>query len=110
MEDEKITQAIKRGLPFELAEDFRSRYANNVFYETSVFDIKLDFGEVMQLPGQDPYIEQHTSITLSWLEAKLAVLFLAVNVATQEKRFGTIPIPEGLIPSYFQKSAEEGKL
>ena len=109
MPDEKPHEPIKK-IKYKRAEDFVSAYSNNIFYETSVFDIKLTFGELFQPPEEEPFIEQHTSIAMSWLEAKVAALFFAVNVASHEKKFGIMPIPDGILPPFFQKSAEEGKL
>jgi len=45
---------------------------------------------------------------MSWLEAKLAVLFLAVNVAAHEKKFGVVAIPDQILPPFIQ--GEEAKL
>src|SRR5436190_23267281 len=103
MPDEISTEA-KQAPPHQRSEDYRSRYANHVYYETSVFDIKSTFGEILQVPGQKGVaaIEQHTAITTSWLEAKLAVIFMALNVAAHEKKFGVVSIPAGVLPSSFQ--------
>jgi len=107
MPDEK-TADEKKIIPYQHSSDFRLRYANNVFYETTLFDIKTTFGELVQSPGKETFVEQHSAITMSWLEAKLAVIFLAINVATHEKKFGTVSIPEGVMPPVFK--GEEAKL
>ena len=77
MPEEKSEETIKIADQFTRAQEFLARYANNVNYETSVFDLKIVFGELVQPLGKKAFIEQHTSVTLSWLEAKIAALFLA---------------------------------
>jgi hypothetical protein len=68
------------------------------------------FGDIVQFPNAQPFVEQHTAVTLSWREAKIAALFLAMNVATHENQFGALDIPEGILPPNFQRTVEEGKL
>jgi hypothetical protein len=75
-----------------------------------VFDVKMVFGELIQFPNAQPFIEQHTAVTLSWREAKIAALFLVMNVAMHENKFGALDIPDGILPSDFQRTAEEAKL
>jgi hypothetical protein len=110
MPDEMPDDAIKPITKFERSEDFASRYANHVYFATSVFDIRVMFGEILQFPDIPPFVNQHTSMTLSWREAKIAALFLAMNVAMHENKFGTLDIPDGILPPKFQRTAEEGKL
>jgi hypothetical protein len=104
MPDEKPTS--DQTMQFKRAEDFVSAYANNVFFETSVFDIKLTFGELCQPYKEQPYIEQHTSISLPWLQAKIACLLWAINIAAHEKKYGIITIPEGVLPLSLLKGDE----
>lgn len=111
MPDEKLDSAVIKPITkFEQSEDFISRYANHVYFYTSVFDIRTIFGEIVQFPDGSPKIEQHTSVTLSWRQAKITALFLAMNVAMHENKFGALDIPDGILPPTFQRSPEEGKL
>jgi hypothetical protein len=111
MPDEKPNDVSKIVVTkFEQSDNFASSYANNVFFSTSIFDIKMVFGDIVQFPNAQPYVEQHTAITLSWREAKIAALFLAMNVAMHENQFGALDIPAGILPANFQRTAEEGKL
>ena len=103
MPDEKTPSEITQ---FKRAEDFVSAYANNVFFETSVFDIKLTFGELCQPFKEKPFIEQHTSISLPWLQAKIACLLWAINITAHERKHGIIPIPEGILPTSLVKEDE----
>lgn len=112
MSDEKpkADAGPKSVTKFEQSEDFASGYANNVFFATSIFDLKMIFGDIVQFPNAEPFVEQHTAITLSWREAKIAALFLTMNVAVHENQFGALDIPEGIMPPNFQRTVEEGKL
>ena len=47
-----------------------------------------------------PYIEQRASVTMSWLEAKLAGIFFLVNIMIHEQSYGTIPIPRPVLPPF----------
>lgn len=109
MPDEKPSDS-KPVTRFERSDDFSASYANNVFFATSVFDIKMIFGDIVQFPNDQPFVEQHTAITLSWREAKIAALFLAMNIAMHENKFGALDVPEGILPPSFQRTPEEGKL
>jgi hypothetical protein len=78
-------------------EDFASLYANHVWYELSVWDLKLIFGETDQLQGPGTIV-QHTSVSVSWLQAKLMAYFLQVNLAIYENQNGPIRIPNAVLP------------
>lgn len=111
MPDEKPNPEVSKPIAkIEQSANFAAKYANNVFYATSVFDVKMVFGELIQFPNTQPFIEQHTAVTLSWREAKIAALFLVMNIAMHENKFGALDIPDGILPSDFQRTAEEGKL
>lgn len=82
--------------------DFISRYANNIQLEGSAFDLKLIFGLLDQsgvARGGSLAVDQHTSISLSWPEAKLLIFFLRLHVAGHEKENGKIKIPIGALPA-----------
>ena len=75
-----------------LSED----YANNTAFEATVWDLKLIFGEWSQRTGS---VEWHTSITVSWAQAKLLNHFLAVNIAAHEIVNGKIRVPDSALPA-----------
>ena len=82
---------------FRRSKEICQRYANNVQFETTVWDMKIVFGEVDQFA--DPaVIEQHTTITLSWLEAKIMAYYLVVNLALYQAKHGSIPVPPLVLP------------
>jgi len=82
---------------FRRAEDFSSVYANNLQFELSAWDLKMIFGELDQRGGKVA-VDQHTSVTLSWLQAKLLNFFLEINLAVHELEHGKIKIPKNLLP------------
>ncbi len=84
-------------MEFSRADDFASVYANNVQFELSVWDFKLIFGEIDQRTGKVA-VEQHTSVTLPWLQAKLFQFYLQVNLAVFEVQNGKIKVPKELLP------------
>jgi hypothetical protein len=81
------------------AEDFTSLYANNVHFESSVWDLKLLFGLLDQIKGAgNAMIDQHTAINIPWVQAKLVAYFLTVNVMLHESENGKLEIPTRIIP------------
>ena len=86
---------------FRRSEEFISGYANNIQLEYSAFDLKLIFGLLDQREssaGKPPQIDQHTEINLSWLQAKLLIYFMELNLALYEQANGKIKIPAELLP------------
>ena len=67
---------------FRRGEDFESLYANNVQFESSIWDVKLIFGQFEQAKSE---IEQHTAITLPWSQAKLAAYYFMVNLVLHQE-------------------------
>jgi hypothetical protein len=110
MPDNKLQEAIKVTPDFRRSEGFISTYANNVLFETTVFDVKIVFGQITQPYGDKPFVEQRSAATLSWREAKIAALLLTMNVAMHENLFGALEIPEGNLPEGFQRTPEDRQL
>jgi hypothetical protein len=81
-------------------EEFASRYANHVWYELSEWDMKLIFGQVDQGAGAGGarVVDQHTAITIPWMQAKLMIYFLQINLAIHEGLSGKVGIPKVLFP------------
>jgi hypothetical protein len=88
---------VAPSLRFVREEDFESLYANNVQLEVSVWDLKLIFGELDQ--RTDPAtINQHTSVSIPWIQVKLLSYLLQANMALYENRNGPIRIPPEVVP------------
>jgi hypothetical protein len=79
-------------------EGFESLYANNVHLQPSEWDLKLIFGEIDYDKSGALFVEQHTSITMAWLQAKLLNYFLTLQLGVYEMSHGKIPVPPGVMP------------
>ena len=87
----------KSPLEFRRAtEDFAELYANNVRFESSLWDLKLIFGQNDQSLGPNVVV-QHTAITIPWPQVKVLHLGLGLLLAEQESRIGRIKLMKGLI-------------
>lgn len=91
MADEKLTPA-----PPERSRDFVERYANNVRFETSFWDLKILYG-IFDQSLQPPNAVIHTAMHAPWAQAKLMAYFLYVNVLFHEATSGEIKMP-GQVP------------
>ena len=92
-------QAPPPDLKFERDENFESLYANNVQFESSVWDLQLVFGQLDQSIPKAAVVAQHTAITLPWPQATIAAYYLLINVIVQQSQNGPIQLPERVIPS-----------
>jgi len=82
---------------FGRAEEFASMYANHTQYETSVWDLKLIFGQTDQTRGPQ-FVEQHTAMSVSWIQAKLLAYYITVNLVIHQSQNGNIQVPAVVIP------------
>lgn len=84
-------------LEFKHHENYENWYTNNVQYQQSEWDLKLVFGQLDW--STDHYVvEQHTAITMAWLQARLMLYYLSIQVGVYEMSHGKIPIPAGAMP------------
>lgn len=89
-------------------ENFESLYANNVQFYSTEWDLKMMFGE-LDPRGNEVVVEQHTAIAIPWLQAKLLIYYLLVNVGIYELGHGRIKIPKSLIPPHPPSLTDEEK-
>jgi hypothetical protein len=82
---------------FSRHDNFESLYANNIQFEASEWDLKILFGE-LDLRGGKVAVEQHTAMNIPWVQAKLLLFYLGVQVAINEKINGPIRIPKTVLP------------
>jgi hypothetical protein len=95
MDDKPVIAAPKLEFPEQLFE----AYANNVLYESSVWDLKFVFGQLDQSAGTAPAkVTAHSAITVPWAQAKLIAYWLRVQIEVQEMTIGKIKIPAAVIP------------
>jgi hypothetical protein len=93
---------------FRRASNFSSVYANACHFEPSTFDLKMIFSILDQWGGKFE-IEQHTAVTVSWMEAKLILFFISFHVAAYEAENGKIKIPTSGLPPELPPIPEEFK-
>jgi hypothetical protein len=92
---------------FTRTVDFVSRYANNIRVEPYATDLKVLFGQSTQEPGKE-VIEQHTAITLSWAQVKLAIYYLQVQLVVYEMQTGRpVMIHPVLMPAPFPEKVPD---
>jgi hypothetical protein len=83
---------------FVRVEDFYTDYANNIFLEGSVWDLKLIFGQLDQSTSP-AMTEQRAAITIPWRQAKILNYLLSVHIRAHELDTGLpISVPKGVIP------------
>jgi hypothetical protein len=85
-------------LQLKRSDEFESLYANNVRFESSLWDLKLIFGQLDQSTGSE-VVELHTAITLPWAAAKIGLYYLRLHVALYEMENGKIWINPRIYPS-----------
>jgi probable addiction module antidote protein len=107
MDDKTIPEKpIGQGIDYRTTEDFVVRYANNTFFEPTLYDLKIIFGQSDQRAGHN-VVNQHTSITLSWTQLKVALYFLNSNLAAYEAIHSRIVVEPGIIPSVSEQPPKE---
>ena len=91
---------------YQKTEDFATVYANNVRYESSVWDLKMIFGELDQSQGKE-VVQLHTGVSIPWIQAKLMAYMLRLNVEAYELENGNIDVPIRVIPPGVELEAEQ---
>ena len=94
-------QEIQAG-DFSYVKDplYRSVYANNAMFGSTVFDFAMTFAEILAVNPDEHKIvaEQKVRVVMSPLHFKLFSQVCAQNVKNFEESFGTIPIPPEVKP------------
>ncbi len=72
-------------------------YANNVNFESSIWDLKMLFAVLEQDPESPPF-RQLCAVRIPWAQAKLMAYYLFMNIVFQEERQEKIHLPESLTP------------
>lgn len=80
----------------EKTADFVTRYANYSYLESTVWDLKIHFGQTDADRGSTVPI--NSQITLPWAQVKVMHYFLSLHLAGYEADNGRIRIPTGIIP------------
>jgi len=80
---------------FHASKDFISVYANHVYFAgTTIFDMRIWFGEVQGIEESELVVESRVSVTMPIGVAKIFALGLDANLRKFESQRGTINLPE----------------
>lgn len=60
-------------------------------------DLKLIFGQLDQARSPN-LVAQHTAIALSWMQVKIMIYCLQIQLAAYEAQYGKVAIPPALLP------------
>jgi hypothetical protein len=75
------------------SDNFVKLYANSARVETTFWDMKIFFGEIVITTGAKPYLEESVSVAMSPQHAKALLGVLSQNVSQYESMFGKLPSP-----------------
>ena len=104
--DKKESSQPQEG--FQRVENFYTDYANNVYLESSVWDLKIIFGQLDQSVSP-PVTEQRSAITIPWIQAKILNYLLAGHIMGHETVTGKIVVPSAVVPPELSPPTEEAK-
>src|ERR1017187_4449578 len=83
---------------YKRVDDFQELYANNVFLEASLWDMKLVLGKLDQRLGPNTIV-QHAAVTLPWAAIKVLRYFLGVHLLAHELQNGKVFVPPNVVPA-----------
>jgi len=84
-------------LPFSRVPSFFESYANNVNFESNVWDLNVIFSLLDQAPSAPPF-KQIGSVHIPWAQAKIMAYYLLMNIAFHETEQGKINVPAKVAP------------
>lgn len=105
----ELTGPIRKMVYVEPKEGLHRAYANNLQAAQTIFDVRLIFGELINVTDDEIVIEQRVQITMSWAELKIVNDFLAQHIKAFEERNGPIEIPKGVANPSQPSGLEEPK-
>ena len=108
MSDENAKANSQAEPAYRHPDDFYIDYANNVYLEGSVWDMKLIFGQLDQ-SGTLAKVEQRGSVTLPWTQAKILTYLLCLHLTGYEMANGKIHIPPAIMPPEPTQPTEEAQ-
>lgn len=74
-----------------------STYANNIQVSWTHFDVRMVFGEIVDLLPTKIIIEQRAQVTVSYLQAKILQNLLTQAISQYETLFGELKLPHGIL-------------
>jgi hypothetical protein len=90
-------------------EDYYATYAENVNVETSLFDIRVTVGEIVEATDAEILFEDRLSIIFSPQHAKAFLGLLVHNLKKYEAEFGEIKLPEDMLSKRRVKKQPEAE-
>jgi hypothetical protein len=81
------------------AEDFMDFYANNALLQSTLWDLRILFGQVDQTLKDSPSI-YNLSVRIPWPQVKLMLYFLTLHLSGYETKNGRIKLPPGMVPEF----------
>ena len=106
MSDTSETAAVPANQEFKRHENFESWYTNNIQFHPTEWDLKLIFGEI-DWQGNSAIVQQHTAMSVAWLQVKLMQYFLNLQIGIYEMQHGTIKVPSSVLPPEPQPPSDE---
>jgi uncharacterized protein DUF3467 len=85
-------------IKLERTDSFFSTYANNAYFESSTWDLKIIFGQLDQSSTPNS-IKQNVAVSLPWAQAKIMVYYLRLHIAAEEIADGKIHIRPDVMPT-----------
>lgn len=65
-------------------------YSNNIVWGVTSYDVRLIFGELIEIKDNKATVEQRVQVTMSWLQAKQLGALLHEKVTAYEAKNGAI--------------------
>jgi hypothetical protein len=98
MSDNKLGLEATNEIEYVEPEDgMLITYANNIHYGFTAGDMRLVFGELIDMQKGKATVEQRAQITFSWLTAKVISTMLKALIEEHEKLFGPINVPPAML-------------
>jgi hypothetical protein len=100
--------ASSQAIEYKRTDTFRNEYADNVFLESTAWDLKMVFGQIDLSLGPNAVV-QHTGITLPWPQVKVLQYFLQVHLTAHEMQYGHLMVPPGIVQQFPPPTKEQIK-
>ncbi len=97
LKNEQMPLAPPTKIQFQRSEDFLELYANHTQLSSSLWDLRIIFGQTEPTVGEDGVL-QHASVRLPWPQAKVLAYFLLFHIKGEELEHGRIVVAPGIIP------------
>src|SRR5260370_9806305 len=91
--EQQLQTSKERAVEYVEPDDGRLiAYSNNIQLGTTAFDIRLLFGELLEVTDDKFIIEQRVQVTMSWLQAKQMMELLQKHIQAFEAKNGVLDV------------------